>query len=379
MALDRINNYVKFIKGSTEAWAQLDVADRKSDTLYFITEYEKDASGYVVENGKKKPISTSLYLGNVLVSDGKDSTVLPGDLNLKLEDLEDVNLEGTLTDKMVLAYDAETEKWIPQSIDSISTGIEVFEGATDDKDGVSGLVPVPTKGSQLKVLTGNGNWTALADLAPVSDLVTTTNNHSQTLNTLIGTNQGKSIEEIASLKISEVVAGADKNFDTLKEISDWIINHPGDVSELNSRLLDLEAEVFNYEEYIDEETGETITLRTSKIETLEDSFSAVDTAIQTNTSAVDELKNLLGYEKKDEESTASLKAVEKIDIIAKQLGVTDDNINDEEIQLSIPAVGDLSKLYINLDRVEDGQEELDNLVDVINELTQQMTWGELSD
>lgn len=45
-----------------------------------------------------------------------------------------------------------------------------------------------------------------------------------TVDTLIGGDTGKSVRTVASEEIAKIVAGADKSYDTLKEIADWIMN-----------------------------------------------------------------------------------------------------------------------------------------------------------
>lgn len=45
-----------------------------------------------------------------------------------------------------------------------------------------------------------------------------------TVNTLIGEDTGKSVRTISSEEVAKIVAGADKSYDTLKEIADWILS-----------------------------------------------------------------------------------------------------------------------------------------------------------
>ena len=48
-------------------------------------------------------------------------------------------------------------------------------------------------------------------------------------------------EGIAMQQIAAVVADADEDYDTLKEIADWIKSHPGDASEMNEEILVISA------------------------------------------------------------------------------------------------------------------------------------------
>lgn len=55
------------------------------------------------------------------------------------------------------------------------------------------------------------------------------------ISTLNGTGAG-SVEKTVTDKIAEVVASAPADFDTLKEISDWISDHADDASAMNSAI-----------------------------------------------------------------------------------------------------------------------------------------------
>ena len=44
-----------------------------------------------------------------------------------------------------------------------------------------------------------------------------------TVDSLVGSDAGKSVRTISSEEVAKIVAGADKSYDTLKEIADWIL------------------------------------------------------------------------------------------------------------------------------------------------------------
>lgn len=376
MALDKINSYVKFIKGSVAAWEQLSIDKRKSDTLYFITEYAKD------ENGKQlfdQPLNTSLYLGNVLVSDGKETTILPEDLNLKLDHLIDVNTNYALDDKMVLAYDSQTEQWIPQSIDTITTDIDDFTGATSAVGGAAGLVPAPAAGDEKKVLTGDGNWTELS-IPDTSELETQ-------MATLIGADENLSIREIAANELATqlIPENAAESLNELKEIATWIQEHPEDASAMNLAIQDLEKAVFDKTPRVDEEgkpvidetTGEQIIDKISKVGNLEEILNEVkEDAIVTSTS-IGQLETLLGAQKDDNGALTGLTAVDKITAIETALGLEKDEESGSIIITSAP-IGKLEDLLL-VKNAQEGEEVPTNLVEAINMLTEQMTWGNLTE
>jgi hypothetical protein len=122
--------YVKFLRGTPKAFDKVPVKDL--DTLYFIS--EKDAT-----TGK-------LYLGEKLISGGQVGT---------LDELLKNSFEGTIVNGSTIVYNADADKW---ELKVTSESVSVMTGATEEKDGVSGLVPVPTAGENKLFLQGDGTW-----------------------------------------------------------------------------------------------------------------------------------------------------------------------------------------------------------------------------
>lgn len=121
-------SYVKFYRGTLEAFNNL--STKNSDTLYFINDV----------NGKEG----QLYLGDKLIV-GKVSSV---------KDLEDFLLNN-VSDKDLLTYDKNQEKWINKSV---IDAIGLMQPALDGAQGKAGLVPAPTIGGQNLFLRGDGVW-----------------------------------------------------------------------------------------------------------------------------------------------------------------------------------------------------------------------------
>lgn len=142
-------HYVKFTRGSVSAWEALKRTPEQinNDTLYFIYENEQTST-----EGK-------LYLGQKLIS--SSSSNFSGDINIS--DIGDVYIDNSKLDhKQLLVYNDRTQKWENASLaDIIDDAIGVMQGATEESDGISGLVPVPRAGDQQKFLRGDGNWVAL--------------------------------------------------------------------------------------------------------------------------------------------------------------------------------------------------------------------------
>lgn len=189
-------NYVKFMRGPKTAFDALQI--KNNDTLYFI--HDADVN------------KTDLYLGDVLISDS--SSVLSPEAKEYLDKItaalntKESDPNKQLQDGQFLVYDAEENSWVPASLDA-------FTGASAEAAGKAGLVPAPEIGAQGKYLRGDGSW---ADLT--SDVL------PQVIASIVGDSEDDKISE---------------DFDTLKEISDWILNHPAGVAEINNRLIALEA------------------------------------------------------------------------------------------------------------------------------------------
>ena len=129
--------------------------------------------------------------------------------------------------------------------------VPIMVGATASSNGVAGLVPIPAAGDQLKFLRGDGIWAVVtAELSPedradISELQTQ-------VATLIGNDPNKSVAEIVSAKVAELLIpeNASESLDTLQEIADWIQDHPNDVAEINSNITILQDKVSDLEELL---------------------------------------------------------------------------------------------------------------------------------
>lgn len=210
-----LNGYVKFLRGTPAAWASLETKD--TDTLYFIS-----------ENGAEKG---KLYLGPKLISDGTVNIVN------NLGDLQDVLISNGLPANAILVYNEITHRWESKPIEQVlSLIVTPMQGATEYNDGVSGLVPTPTAGQQGLYLRGDGTW---AD--PVVEV-------KREINNLRAGDTG-SIRDIAASEVARVVANAPEDFDTLREIADWIQDHDSviDVVDASERLEAVENAVFGTE------------------------------------------------------------------------------------------------------------------------------------
>ena len=207
-------SYVRFLRGTPTAFSK--VAKKDPDTLYFISELNAD--------------SGDLYLGSKLIA-GKNALV-----EMSLGDLKNV-IAGSVNDNgSILVFDEDQGMWVVKNPEEVASIIcTVMKGASATEDGKSGMVPQPLKGQQNLFLKGDGTW---AD--PTANL-------RATVNTLVGSDSGMSVRQIAVdvLETALIPEGAKESLNTLQEIADWIQSHPEDASNFNTRITRLEENVFD--------------------------------------------------------------------------------------------------------------------------------------
>lgn len=222
-------SYVAFIKATEAMWAKMEPAQRLDSALYFIVDGSDDTIG-------------KLYLGNTLIADGNGIT------DIGMNKLTDVNISA-INGGDVLMYNMSTGKWENVSLASeIGNLIKVFTPASADTDGSTGLVPAPAAGQQDLYLKGDGSWAN-----PTEGVALDLSTLKGRVDKLIGTDEGVSVRVIAtsivsdavSTAIADLVAEAPESFDTLKEIADWIQEHPSTETfvDLSNRVTNLEKTV----------------------------------------------------------------------------------------------------------------------------------------
>lgn len=241
-------NYVKFRRGTPAAFEAL--ANKDADCLYFISELNATQG--------------LLYLGDKLISGSLNSS-------LSLSDLEDILLSQNITPNSLLIYNGTQQKWvnmpISEVLSEITGSLTEMVGATSQRDGSSGTVPQPMAGDDTKFLRGDATWVTINQFTDVQarELVQLRTD----VNSILGEDLGSSMREVAAEEVAKIVASAPADFDTLKEIADWIEDHPNDLTEINSRLTTVEGD---------------ITILQTSVGNLEDEIEALkatDTSLQT--------------------------------------------------------------------------------------------------
>ena len=144
---------------------------------------------------------------------------------------------------------------------SLGSRVEALEGTVGDADeglvkDVNDLKAAVTDtgalGSRVKTLEGemdvvqaatagyNASKTIASDIQAAKDSASAANTlageNKTKVDTLIGTDTGKSARDIAALVISEALTGGGEDFDTLQEIAAWIKDHPADAAAMNEAI-----------------------------------------------------------------------------------------------------------------------------------------------
>lgn len=214
-----ITNYVKFLRGTPTAYANL--VNKDPDTLYFIS--EKGAS-----------IGT-LYLGAMAIAGGSVTAATT------LNELTDVLIQEGLTGDSFLVYDEGLQQWTNKSVLSVMSEIlTVFKGATADAPGVSGLVPAPEAGQTDLFLKSDGTWAQVIATLPI-EVQETISDLETKVGTLIGTDEGLSVREIIASAL--IAPDAAESLNELQEIAAWIQKHPEDAAAMNKDITDLQTTV----------------------------------------------------------------------------------------------------------------------------------------
>lgn len=279
--------YVAFAKVTTATWKKMQNEDKLKNTLYFVVDGDTDDVG-------------QLYLGETLIADGS------GVSQAQLSDLSDVQLKAVSSGD-VLVYNLETQVWENVNLSAkIQEQVKVFTGATAETDGSTGLVPQPLKNVDVNhYLRGDGTWadpTSGVDLTTLKTQVTT----------LVGDDADKSARKIATEVVATVVDGAPEAFDTLKEISAWILEHPAisDITQMQTDVSQLKKTVGDATSGLVKQTNDlsttvqglqtTVDTHTNDIGDLQTQNKTILTSIKDHTTRITSLEERLTWQQIEE-------------------------------------------------------------------------------
>lgn len=262
---------VKFLKGTQANFDGLQSKD--VNTFYYVD-------------------SKDLYLGNIKLTNGAD-------LNAAIQRISDNEAEvstikaalGNLTQ---VKFDALVEKMSTAEgkISTLEEKMSTAEGKISTAEGkISSLEDTVGKHTtSISTLTTNLNdlteeaatKTALAEVKATADA-------AEAAITVLNSDGEGSVKAAVAAGIAEVVAGADQDFDTLKEVADWILNDTIGAAQLQTDVAQLKTDVANHGTRLD--TAETdinnLEGRMTSVEALADK---ADKASQDNAAEIETLQ-----------------------------------------------------------------------------------------
>ena len=248
-------SYVAFVKATETLWNKMEPSQRLDNVLYFVVDGPNDSIG-------------KLYLGNTLIADGNGIT------DVRVDSLLDVDIDA-INGGDILMYNMSTNKWENVSLASqIGNLIKVFFFFLESSNGTVGLVPAPQAGQQDLYLKGDGSWAN-----PTEAVVLEVAGLKTSVDTLIGTDKNVSVRVIAtdiaskaaSTAVANLVANAPESFDTLKEIADWIEDHPS-----TETFVALSNKVTSLDDLVNGNTEKGITGLVSQVSTLNSTVSTLN-------------------------------------------------------------------------------------------------------
>lgn len=248
-------SYVAFVKATEALWNKMESSQRLDNVLYFVVDGPDDSIG-------------KLYLGNTLIADGNGIT------DVRVDNLLDVDIDA-INGGDVLMYNMSTSKWENVSLASqIGNLIKVFTPASESSNGTVGLVPAPQAGQQDLYLKGDGSWAN-----PTEAVALEVAGLKTSVDTLIGTDKNVSVRVIAtdiaskaaSTAVANLVANAPESFDTLKEIADWIEDHPS-----TETFVALSNKVTSLDDLVNGNAEKNITGLVSQVSTLNSTVSTLN-------------------------------------------------------------------------------------------------------
>ena len=132
--------------------------------------------------------------------------------------------------------DTSTVEGLQTAVGQLQTDVETL---------TSGLETVKGRVDTVETDVQTAQAAADAAQADVDALETTVTEVSGKVDTLVGTDTGKSARTIAAEELAAqlIPEGAKESLDTLKEIADWIQQHPDDASAMNTKITGLESDI----------------------------------------------------------------------------------------------------------------------------------------
>jgi hypothetical protein len=132
----------------------------------------------------------------------------------------------------------EAKKAGTDAASAAATAQAAAEAAQASADTVAGTIGTVDEGKTVVEMIAAAKTAATYDDTSIKADIEANTNAIATLN---GEDSGKSVRDISAEEVAKIVANADADYDTLKEIADWISSHKSDATAMNSAISALEA------------------------------------------------------------------------------------------------------------------------------------------
>lgn len=293
---------VKFLKGTASSYAGL--AEKDVNTFYYI-------------DGK------DLYLGNVKLSNGADLTAAIADITSNAEEIS--NIKAALGNLTQVKFDALVARMntAESDIDTLQedvAGLKTTTGSHGTRlTEVEGTVSGHTTSIQNLTNTVNDlseNSATKAALKATDDIAKANQSAIATLN---GEGPGSVSAKVAA-GIAEVVAGAPEDFDTLKEVADWIASDTTGAAKMQADISSLKTTTADHETRLTTAEGEIDTLQ-REMDAVEKKASDNAASILTNTGNITANTEKISKNAENITKNAEAIAAEKIRAEAAEQGL----------------------------------------------------------
>ena len=262
---------VKFLKGTQANFDGLQSKD--VNTFYYV-------------DGK------DLYLGNVKLTNGADLAAAVQRVAKNESDIESIKTSlGTLTQ---VKFDALVEKMTAAEgkITAAEGKITTLEGKVSTAEGKISTLEGTVAGHTTSIgnlNTGLSNLTEAAATKTALAEVKATADAAEAAITVLNSDGEGSVKAAVAAGIAEVVAGADKDFDTLKEVADWILNDTIGAAQMQTDVAQLKTDVAGHGTRLGAAEDEIDTLQ-SEMDAVEALADKADKASQANAAVIETLK-----------------------------------------------------------------------------------------
>ena len=135
------------------------------------------------------------------------------------------------------AKNAAAAKKAQDEVDALETYVGVIPNGEDGNPVAASVIAYVNKKTE-----------GIATDAALSELQETVNNHTDAINLLNGDAEtvgsvANTATTVAAAEVAKIVANADADFDTLKEIADWILNDTSGAADMANDIAALEAKM----------------------------------------------------------------------------------------------------------------------------------------